>query len=175
MAADFRYALRILLKNPIFTLAAVITLALGIGANTTIFSLIDSFLLRPLPVPQPYRLARISTLGRSGHEAGLSIPMFEEFQRDQTVFQSMFAWFGNGVNNVEANGTPFSGDVDQVTGDYYATLGVSPLLGRVISPKDDGLPVAVISYECWKTHYAGDPAILGKPIQIEDKSYTIIG
>src|SRR6185437_9538920 len=139
------------------------------------FSLIDSFLLRPLPVPQPYRLARISTLGRSGHEGGLSIPMFEEVHRDQTVFQSMFAWFGNGVNNVEANGTLFPGDVDQVTGGYYSTLGVSPLLGRALSPKDDGLPVAVISYECWKTRYGGDPAVLGKLIRIEDKSYTIIG
>lgn len=175
MGSDFRYALRILLKNPAFTIAAIITLALGIGANTAIFSLIDAFLLRPLPVPQPYRLARISTLGPSGHEGGLSIPMFEEFQRDQTVFQNMFAWFGNGVNNVEANGTLFPGDVDQVSGGYYATLGVSPLLGRVISPKDDGSQVAVISYQCWKNRYAGDPAVLGKLIRIEDKFYTIVG
>ena len=175
MGSDFRYVLRILAKNPVFTITAVITLALGIGANTAIFSLIDAFLLRPLPVPEPYRLVRISTLGRNGHEGGLSIPMFEEFQRDQTAFQSMFAWFGNGVYNVEANGTLFPGDVDQVSGGYYATLGVSSLLGRTISPKDDGQLVAVISYQCWKNRYAGDPAILGKPIQIEDKYYTIVG
>lgn len=181
MLNDLRYALRMLRKNPGFTAVAVLTLALGIGANTAIFSLIHALILRELPVREPDRLVALSTITPKGQTSGLSYPMFEEFRRHQMVFSGLFAWSGGGVSTLEAEEAMWPGTITSTTGDYYSTLGVAPLIGRAIMPEDEGTQgrppnyLAVISYACWQQHYGGDPAVVGKIIRIEGNPYTIVG
>jgi putative ABC transport system permease protein len=181
MLNDLRHSIRLLLKAPGFTAVAVLTLALGIGANSAIFSLIHALILRELPVRKPDRLVALSTITPIGQLAGLSYPMFEEFRRQQIVFSSLFAWSGEPIFTLEAGKEIWSGKVTSVTGDYYSTLGVTPLIGRAIMPEDEviqgGPPsyVAMISYECWRRHYGSDPAVIGKLIRIEGRPYTVIG
>ena len=180
---DLRFALRMLRKNPGFTAVAVLTLALGIGANTAIFSLINALILRSLPVRDPQQLVAISTISPDAQNGKdpLSLPMFEEIQKHQGVFSKMFAWNGGGMINFEANGFKYAASTDTVSGDYFSTLGVQPFLGRLIGPADVGLetgasaPVAVVSYACWQRRYNSDPAIIGKTIRVNDRPLTIIG
>ena len=180
---DLRFGLRMLVKNPGFTAVAVLTLALGIGANTAIFSLINALILRSLPVRDPQQLVAISTISPDAQNGKdpLSLPMFEEIQKHQQVFSKMFAWNGGGMINYEANGLKYAASVDTVSGDYFSTLGVQPFLGRLIGPADVGLAtgssaaVAVASYTCWQRRYNGDPAIIGKTITVNDRPLTIIG
>src|SRR5262245_3145869 len=175
MLNDLRHSIRLLLKTAGFTVVAVLTLALGIGANSAIFSLIHALILRELPVREPDRLVAVSTTTPIGQPSGLSYLMFEEFRRRQEVFSSLFAWIGGGIFTLEAGEAMWSGPVTSATGDYYSTLGVTPLIGRAIMPEDEGIRggppnyVAVISYKCWQRHYAGDPAVIGKSIRIEGK------
>jgi predicted permease len=181
MLNDLRYAVRMLLKSPGFTVVAILTLFLGIGANTGIFSLINALLLRELPVPEPHRLVALSTLSPKDQPAGLSYLMFDEIRHQQTVFSSLFAWSGEVLYNLEANGGLWLSPVSFVTGDYYRTLGLVPFMGRTIQPEDEGLQgglpnnVAVISFGCWQRRYGADPAVIGKVIRVEGKSYTIVG
>ncbi len=183
MYQDISYALRMLRKTPTVTIVAVLSLALGIGANTAIFSLLNALMLRTLPVQDPQQLVTISTRMKDNPNDYdvLSLPMFEEIRKHQQVFSSMFISRGGALLNVEANGAKFPGGVDQVDGDYFSTLGVQPLIGRLIGPSDlaldSGSPaaVAVIGYRCWQERYSGDPAALGKTIRIEDRPLTIIG
>jgi len=183
MYQDLSYALRMLRKTPTVTIVAVLSLALGIGANTAIFSLLNALMLRTLPVHDPQQLVAIAsrTADSQNYDAGLSLPMFEEIRKHQQVFSSMFLMSGGRLQNVEANGVKFSGALDQVDGDYFSTLGVQPLLGRLIAPSDlaldSGSPaaVAVIGYRCWQERYNGDPAVIGKTIRIEDHPLTIVG
>jgi predicted permease len=183
MYQDLSYALRMLRKTPTVTIVAVLSLALGIGANTAIFSLLNALMLRTLPVHDPQQLVAIAsrTADSQAYDAGLSLPMFEEIRKHQQVFSSMFLMSGGRLQNVEANGVKFSGALDQVDGDYFSTLGVQPLLGRLIAPSDlaldSGSPaaVAVIGYRCWQERYNGDPAVIEKTIRIEDHPLTIVG
>jgi putative ABC transport system permease protein len=174
MLQDIRYALRMLRKTPTVTVVAVLSLALGIGANTAIFSLLNALMLRTLAVEDPQQLVSLNP-------DGLSLPMFEEIRRHQHVFSNMFLSRGGALQNIEANGAKFPGGVDQVDGDYFSTLGVQPLIGRLIAPSDlaldSGSPaaVAVIGYRCWQERYNGDPAVIGKTIRIEDRPLSIIG
>ncbi len=159
------------------------TLALVIGANAAIFSLLNAVVLRPLPIPHPEQLADLTTriADNLNGEDYLSFPMFEEFARHQTVFSKLFAWNGGGVSNLEANGAHFTASISSVSGDYYKTMGIAPLLGRFIEPSDVSLnsgisnAVAVISYRLWREWYRGDPGVLGKTIRLGDKPLTIIG
>ncbi len=178
-----RYACRVLLKSPGVTSVAIISLALGIGANTAIFSLINALILRPLPVPHPENIVALATLSaddQKGSQA-FTLPMFQALATDQQVFSGLFAWFGGAIDNFEANGVRFAAALDQVTGDYFSTLGIPQLLGRTITPADVALysgfssRVAVLSYRCWQQRYNGDPAVIGKTLRIEDKPYTIVG
>jgi putative ABC transport system permease protein len=131
-------------------------------------------MLRSLPVQDPQQLVALNP-------DGLSLPMFEEIRNPQQAFSGMFISRGGTLLNVEANGATFPGGVDQVDGDYFSTLGVQPLIGRLITPADlaldSGSPaaVAVIGYRCWQERYNGDPAIIGKTIRIENRPLTIIG
>jgi predicted permease len=164
-------------------LVAIATLALVIGANAAIFSLFNALLLRPLPVPHPEQLADLTTRisDNVNGEDYLSLPMFQEFARHQTVFSSLFAWNGGGISNLEANGAHYTISISCVSGDYYQTMGIAPLLGRFIEPSDVALDsgssnaVAVISYRVWLAWYRGDPGVLGKTIRLGDKALTIIG
>ncbi len=178
---DLRYGVRTLRKSPGFTAVAVLTLALGIGANTAIFSLINALLLRELPVREPNRLVALSTITPKGQPAGLSYLMFEGIRRQQKVFSSLFAWSGGVVYNLEANGVLWLSTVTFANGDYYRTLGVMPFMGRTIMPEDEGLQggrpndIAVISFGCWQHRYGSDPAVIGKVVRVEGRPYSIVG
>jgi predicted permease len=178
---DIRYALRMLRKSPGFTAVAVLTLALGIGANTAMFSLLDGLILRSLPVPHPEQLIHVAANMPDDSDSGLSLPMFEEIARDQKVFSSMFAWEGEGVFNVEIHGSLSRGDVWPIDGNFYSDLGAVPELGRLIGPEDVDLnsdtpaPVAVLGYDYWRLRYGSDRSVVGKTIKIEEVPFTIIG
>jgi predicted permease len=177
-AADLRDAARRLRKNPGFTLTALVTLALAIGANSTIFTLANAFLLDSMPVSHPDRLIEISTLDPKGEKGNLSIPAFEMIQHKTGIFTSLLAWNGGGVENLEMNRMPFAGSVDEIAGDYYLTLGIYPALGRFIGHQDIGPEhprVAVISYRDWQERYNTDPGVIGKTLLINGEPYTIIG
>jgi predicted permease len=180
---EMRIALYALRRSPATTFVAVATLALVIGANAAIFSLLNALVLRPLPIPQPEQLADLTTRipDNVNGEDYLTLPMFQEFARHQAVFSNLFAWNGGGISNLEANGTHFTASISCVSGDYYKTMGIAPLLGRLIEPGDVALnngisnAVAVISYRLWRGWYRGDPAVLGKTIRLGDKPLTVIG
>ncbi len=180
---DLRYGLRSLLKSPIATAVAVVSLALGIGANTAIFSVMNAVLLRSLPIPDPGQLISIFTIQpEDGGDINLlSLAMLREVGKRQSVFSGMFAWDGAKLDSFEAEGKYFAGMMTSVTGEYFTTLGVQPLLGRLIEPSDVALsdgpsaPVAVLGYRCWQTRFHGDPAILGKTIRADGVPLTIVG
>jgi len=173
---DLRHSLRRLAQSPVTTAAAVLSLALGIGANTAIFSHVNAVILRPLPVRDPGQLVRLavarptSVLG----QGPLSVAMYERLRKDQRVFSDLFAWDGDGIVNIEANGARATVGYAIVSGNYFATLGVRPLLGRLIAA-DDSVGVAVIDYGCWQRRFHGDAGAIGKPIRIEGRQHTVIG
>jgi predicted permease len=177
---NLRYALRVLGKNPGFTSVAVLSLALGIGANTAIFSLLDALLLRDLAVRQPERLVELSVV-RRGNKIMFSFPMFREIERGQKVFSGLIGWSFGAMTNVEINGVLSQADVRSVTGNYYSELGATPLLGRLLAAEDVNLagtgtsPVAVLSYEYWQRRFGGASDVVGKQIAIDGQPFTIIG
>lgn len=177
---NLRYAIRVLGKNPGFTTVAVLSLALGIGANTAIFTLINALLLRNLPVRQPERLVELSVL-RQDHKIPFSYPMFQELDRGQRVFSGLLGWMDSVMPNVEVNGVFARGDVLAVTSNFYSELGATPLLGRLLTSEDvnphagSTSQVAVIGYEFWRRRLGGAPDVLGKLIRIEGRPFTIVG
>ena len=177
--ANVRYALRVLRKSPGFTLIAVVSLALGIGANTAIFTLVNALLLRDLPVRQPERLVELSAV-RQDHKIPFSYPMFQELERGQQVFTELIGWCGPKVA-VEVGGIVSQNNVLAATGNYYAALGVTPLLGRPLTSEDvtpragSTTQVAVVSYEFWQQRLGGAGDVVGKQLRIEGHPFTIIG
>ena len=180
-AQDVRYGLRLLAKRPGFTATAVLTLALGIGANTAIFSLLNAVLLRRLPVREPDQLVEVFSRDRNGRAGQLSFPLFQAIARRQRVFSGMFAWWGDGIFNVEANGALTRGDIYCVTENFYSELGVTPLLGRLLTAADVNLgggspaPVAVLGYGFWQRFYGGDAGVLGQTVRVEGIPFTVVG
>jgi predicted permease len=195
---DLRYGLRTLMKNPSFTLVALLTLALGIGANTAIFSVIDVVLLRSLPVDEPERLALFGHGRDLGISDGLSdrnwelfsYPFYRELRNHNKNISDLgfsdVAAVNSLINDaygvVNMNGTGSDAepiDAQLVSGSYFSTLGVKALLGRTLTDADDqipgGHPVAVASYSWWERRYNGDPAAIGKTVTIGSTVYTIIG
>src|SRR5438067_2492382 len=177
---NLRYSLRGLRKNPGFTAVAILSLALGIGANVSIFTLINALLLRDLPVPHPERLVEPS-LVRDGYQITFSYPMFRELDRGQRVFSALIAWSGPWLSNVEVNGVLAQSRVCSATGNYYSELGVAPLLGRLLTSEDvnphagSTSQVAVIGYEFWRQRVGGAHDVIGKQIRIEGQPFTVIG
>src|SRR5437899_9529735 len=143
MVGDVRYAARVLAKNPVFTAVAVLTLALGIGANTAIFTLLDQILLRLLPVKDPQQLVLLTMRGRHyGNNWGgnaISYPMYRDFQEHNEVFSGMLARLPNHVA-ITFNGTAERVPGELVSGSYFGVLGVGAAAGRPITPADDRLP-----------------------------------
>jgi predicted permease len=174
---DVRYALRMFGRTPGFTAVVAITLALGIGANTAVFSLINAALLKMLPVKDPEQLVQFSKIQPTyGEIDGFSYPEFERFQRETDSFSGLLAFANLGDVNVEVNGHGEIVNGQVVSSNYFSTLGVSPILGRTIQPADDqASTVAVISYKYWRERLAGDPAVVGKKIVINNYPFTIIG
>ncbi|HEY6250866.1 MAG TPA: ABC transporter permease, partial [Candidatus Angelobacter sp.] len=177
---DLRYGLRLLLKNPGFAGAAVVCLALGIGATTAIFSVVNAVLLRPLPYVQPERLIKVYSEfpGQiSGRRFWISPPEYIDLKRDTKSWESLDAWANNGVN-LGGNTEPVRITASFVTGGLLHSLGVTPALGRVITPEDDdpkANTVVDISYGAWKRVFAGDPNIVGKETLLNGRKCTIIG
>jgi putative ABC transport system permease protein len=181
LADDLVHAVRTLRRNPAFSLTVMATLALAIGANIAIFTLANALIFADLPVSHPDRLLRISTIDPKGVTGNLSILEFQAIQRHPGTFSSLFAWLGGSMDNLDMNGAPFAGTVDEIAGDYCTTLGVQPILGRSITPGDVGLDrftpsrVAVIGYRDWQERYHGSPAVLGKTVLVNGQPYTIVG
>jgi putative ABC transport system permease protein len=178
-ARDFRHALRMLQRSPGFTAVAVLTLALGIGANTAIFSVIDSVLLRPLPYHEPENLVMVweSNSQHPNPHNTVSPPNFLDWQSRNTVFSSM-AYIFDGSDNLTGNGDPQEVVVQDVSTNFFSLLGVNPLLGPGFTP-ENGQPghdnVLILSYGLWKERFAGDPAIVGKSILLNGHPQTVVG
>jgi len=163
---DVRYALRTLRTQPGFATVAVLSLALGIGANTAIFSLIDAVLLRELPVPQPERLVQIGRLREGGAPGVVSYPLFEHLRDHLQSCSGIFAE-RSARPPMEINGIEQVIDSELVSGNYYRVLELEPAIGRLLEPADDAVlgasPVAVVSYRFWQRRFALDPAIVARP------------
>jgi putative ABC transport system permease protein len=181
LAQDIRFGVRMLRKSPGFTIVAVLTLALGIGANTAIFSVIDGLLLRDLPVQQPDRLVQIAQERTSGGGSPLTYPMFHYIETHQKVFSGVFGWLGDGVFPVGVGKSVSFDDVWMTTGNFYSELGISPVIGRLMVPSDadpaNGAPpqVAVLGYGFWQRQFSGDPSAIGRQITVNGHSFTVIG
>ncbi|HXN50509.1 MAG TPA: ABC transporter permease [Candidatus Acidoferrum sp.] len=176
---DIRYALRILRRTSVITAVAIFSLALGIGANTAIFTLIDAVLLRSLPLRDPQQLVQLRIHNRVAgeHDTVFTNPLWEQVRGRQDIFSGAVAWSdsqfdlakGGAVQNV--NGVFASGD-------YFNVLGVQPVLGRSLTPADDqrGCPgVAMLSYGFWQEHFGGDPSVIGGTLSLDKHNFEIIG
>jgi len=179
---DLRHAIRMLLKNPGFAAAAVLCLALGIGATTGIFSVVNAVLLRPLGYKQPDRLVRVYTEFPTFPNGGLhrfwtSAPEFLDLRRDLKSWESMDAWINSG-SNIAGIAQPARVTASFVSGGMLNSLGVSPMMGRLITPADDeptAPVVADISYGLWKSVFGSDPQIVGRQTLLDGQKCTIIG
>ncbi len=177
---DIRYGLRLLRRSPAFTAAAVVTLALGIGANTTIFTIIDAVMLKMLPVKNPSELVQLSR-SYQDERSNFSYPWYEELRDRSHTSAGVFAVSNNSPSKVRIGQETENIDCQYVTGNYFAVLGVSAAIGRVIKPEDDKLsgpaaePVAVLSYGFWKRRFGSDPTAIGRTIYIEKVPFTIVG
>ena len=176
LTQDVRYGVRSLLAYPGFTLTAVLSLMLGIGANTAIFTIVNAVMLRSLPVEDPRQLVQV----RSGKDGGFTNPIWEQIRDHQKAFSGTFAFSNNRFDLTEGGESRFAQGM-WVSGDFFRVLGVPPLLGRVLSNEDDRRgggksgPTAVISYAFWKGHFASDPDIVGKTIKLDRHSFEIVG
>jgi putative ABC transport system permease protein len=176
---DMRFAIRMLLKNPGFTAVVVLTLALGIGANTAIFSFVNSWIINPLPYPNSDRLIVVESLntktGMTGQQS--TAADFHDWQLQSKDFEELAAWDSNAFN-LAGDGPPERVAGDRVSWNFFQTLGAKPILGRVFLPSDDvdGAPhVAILSRGLWETRFAADPQIVGRQIKVGGESCTVVG
>lgn len=176
---DIRFGFRQLMKQPGFAVLAIISMALGIGANTSIFSLVDTALLRPLAVKEPSQLLELYGTLQNGAEWSLqSYPNYKEYRDRNTVFSGLCV-YRVVVSSLTVNNSSQRVWGYLVSGNYFDVLGVKPILGRSFLPEEDQTlgshPVAVISYNCWQRRFSGDPAVVGKTVQFNTRPFTIIG
>src|SRR3954469_13167108 len=185
---NLKFALRTLFKTPFVTIVAIVSLALGIGANAAIFSLFNQALLKPLPVPEPARLVNLAAPGpkpgsTSCNQAGdcetvFSYPMFRDLEKVQTPFTGIAAHVNFGAN-LSARGQTQNGQGLLVSGGYFPVLGLTPALGRLLTPDDDRAPgeshVVVLGYTYWQTRFALDPAVLNQTLIVNGQTMTIVG
>ncbi|MGH9415292.1 MAG: ABC transporter permease [Terriglobales bacterium] len=177
MPSDFRIALRLLAKSPAFVLIAVLTLALGVGASTAIFGVVDAVLLRPLPFPRPEQLVSLRERDRQFPMMSVSYLDYLDWVKGNRSFSALAAYRGNGAILTHA-GAPAVIEGIEATASYFTALGVRPERGRAFSGAEDrvgGTPVAVLSDSLWHDRFGADPAILGKTIELDAKARTIIG
>ncbi len=182
---DLRHALRFLRLSPGFTFVAVLTLALGIGANTAIFQLIDSIRLRTIPVKHPQELGTIRIADRhwgsgqfSSQYSQLTFAMWEQIRKRQEGFAEIAVWSDEQFN-LATGGEVRKAKGIRVSGDFFHVLGVEPILGRLLGPEDDqpgcGTAGANISYAFWQRNFAGDPSVIGKRVTLDGNSFQVIG
>ena len=177
---DIRFGFRQLMKQPGFAALAIISMALCIGANTSIFSLVDTALLRPLAVKEPSQLVELyGTLHNNGADWSLqSYPNYKEYRDRSTVFSGLFV-YRVVVSSLTVNKSSQRVWGYLVSGNYFDVLGVKPALGRGFLPEEDQTPdshpVAVISYDCWQHRFGGDPQIVGKIVEFNSRPFTVVG
>src|ERR1044072_6737951 len=176
---DLRFGLRQLLKRPGFTLLAIISMALGIGANTAIFSLVDTVVFRPLPVRNASELQELYGTLHNGADYTLqSYPTYKDFRDRNQVFSGLIAY------RITVAGLSHNGNNERIwgtlaSGNYFDVLGVPPLLGRGFLPEEDQTPkshpVVVLSYGCWQKRFASDPGLVGRGVSLNNVTFTVIG
>src|ERR1700722_6572285 len=177
---DIRYGIRMLLKTPLLTVIVAVTLALGIGANAFIFSFVNGFLLRPMPVPHAERIAVLGATQKGGSQflSQFSYPDFVDFRKQAEPVADLFGCI------LAQPGLSADGRVDQllasyITGNYFSVLGVKPALGRLILGSEENQPgeqpVVVLGYSSWEKSFGGTPAVIGKQVRVNGRQATIIG
>jgi predicted permease len=177
---DLRYGWRMLAKTPALTAVVAITLALGIGANALIFSLVNGFLFRPMPVPHPEQIAVLAAQqkGSSQFLTAFSYPDFVDFRKQADSFADVFGYIPF-LPGLSADGHADHLLASYVTGNYFSVLGVKPLLGRLVLASEENQPgeqpVLVLGYSFWQRRFNGNPAVIGKQVRVNGKQATIIG
>ncbi len=174
---DLRYGLRMLAKSPGFTAVAILTLALGIGANTALFSVVNGVLLKPLPYPHPEQLVALSESKPNFETGSISFPNFRDWQKDNRTFSGMAISRGYNFNLTGL------GEAEQlrarfITSDFFTVLGVNPLIGRTFAPHEDDIgaaPIAMVSEELWRRKCNSSPDALGKTLSLDGTGYTLVG
>ena len=181
---DFRYAVRALKRAPGFTAAAVVTLALGIGATTTIFTVVNGVLLRPLAYPHANRIANIwNDFGEAAQSLPAVSPLdFRDYQRRSRAFEAFAAASAGNVAGLQGNltgsGEPERVDLATVTANFFPLFGITPAYGRNFVPEEEtpnGPHVVMLSDRLWRRRFGADPALVGKPIQLDGVAYTVVG
>jgi putative ABC transport system permease protein len=184
MVRDLRYAFRTLRKNPGFAIVAILILALGIGANTAIFQMLDAVTMRSLPVSNPSEITEIDPASMDNARGSteswhpvVTNPIWEEIRRRQEAFSSVFAWSPASFNLSERGEARFVPGLE-VSGDFFSGLGIQPAVGRLFTDADDQRgckPGVVLSYAFWQSEYGGDPGAMGRLITLEHQRYEIVG
>jgi predicted permease len=178
---DFRSALRQLAKNPGFTAVAVLTLALGIGVNSVMFSLVDAVLFRPLPVAKPEQLVRLGMTDERGVDlGGVSYPLLKDLAREAGPLCRLTGTSSGSEVNLSVGQEPAERvNATAVTGNFFPVLGVKPAAGRLLAERDDvspgGHPVMVLSEAFWQRRWGGDPRVVGKAVRLNTSVFTIVG
>src|SRR5216110_3589362 len=179
MLDDLRYAFRQLIKNPAFSAVAILTLALGIGANTAIFSIVNAVLLRPLPYPDAERIMVLNESSGPGQYYSVALPDYFDWQKDNTVFEHLAATHKESRNLSGIQGRdPERVSCAAVTRNFFNIIGLPPLIGRTFSEEEDKAgapPVVIISDRLWQRAFNRDPAVIGRSINLHDQNFTIIG
>ncbi|MDE3154477.1 MAG: ABC transporter permease [Acidobacteriota bacterium] len=178
---EVRHAWRVLRRNPGFASVAVVSLALGLGATLTLFSLINGLLLRDLPVRDPGQLVAVTTVVPPQRPSRLSVPMFEQIRDRQRVFSGTFAWWSGNIFTAQSGDRLAPASILGVSGNFYEELGAVPQIGRLLRPDDvvldAGEPshVAVLGFGFWQRMFGGDPAIVGRQVRVEGVPFTVVG
>ena len=175
---DVRYAVRQLRKSPGFALIAVLTLSLGVGAATAIFSVVDAALLRPLPYDHPERIYAPVTLAKEGYTQPFSWLSFQDTRAQNHVFAALSGIWNYRSANLETPSGPVALKWVQGSDNFFDVFGVAPILGRTYRPGEDVAgrnDIAVLSYEVWQTNFGGRSDVVGKTIDLDGKPYTCIG
>jgi len=174
---DFRYGLASLERNPGFAVVVIGLLALGIGANTAMFTIVDAVLLKPLPFPEPERMVRVWETPPNSSPNATTTLTFLDWKRQDTIFEAL------SVENRTRAAVATDGEVVRVPGkvvsaDYFQVFGVKPLIGRTFAPGEDqpgAAPVAVLSHSLWQTEFGGDPGILNRDLMLDGEPHKVIG
>jgi putative ABC transport system permease protein len=175
---DLKFAARLLVKERWFTVVAALVLALGIGANNAVFTLVNAVLLRSLPFPKPEQIMFVATRDAQARNLGISMRDFEDWRAAATTFSAMSFVFAGSFNVGDEGRVPEQFPGAYVSGNFFSMLGVSPALGRDFAPEEDkagGPPVVLIGSNVWKQRYGSDPSVLGRTIRLNTLSATITG
>ena len=178
---DVQLAIRSFWKAPVFTIGAILTLTLAIGANTAIFSILNALVLRDLPVREPSSLVSLARVTPATADGAFSLPMFRAVAERQQSLSALIGWTSNSVINVEIDDVRTRGNVSAVTGNYFTELGIRPVAGRLLTDADVSVdtqhsaPIAVIGHAFWQRHFNRDPAAVGRTLRVEGTPFTIVG